>query len=217
MKNFLFTLLAFFSLTSHHTFSQDTINKSSEYGFYVKNGANKKLITELGCYSFDELWAKFPITQEMFGYDNIVVRIYQLNSAGGIHQYCGYGFDGNVFKAKYTGKESGELIIFSKGRQEHSFKTGAITRGSMAFAPNNKAAEAGAHLVIEILGQTITGYAEELVGNRYVRTPTYSSADLLYKSTLIPLKNREKKVSVYLPIGGRVGSLDVDLSQPCTE
>ena len=65
VKNFLFTLLAFFCLTSHYTFSQDTINKSSECGFYVKNGVNKTLITELGCYTFDELSVTFPLIPEM--------------------------------------------------------------------------------------------------------------------------------------------------------
>ena len=211
-KLMAFAFVATFGLSYSYTQAQQ--DETQEFGFFMKNGETKKKITEINCYSFDELWVKFPITPEMFGYDNVVIRVYQLSNNGSVHQRAGYGFDGSVFRAKFAGKQEEEMILFRKGAQEHAFKTGGLSRGLMKYGASKGALE-GATMVIEILGQTITGYAEEIVGNRVVRQPTYSSADLLYKSDKIVLKNRERKIVVNLPIGGQVGSLDVDLSVPC--
>lgn len=211
----IFLFLSFYislGLYCNNMFAQDT--NDDGFGFYMKNGEHKKQVQELNCYSFDELWVKFPIKQEMFGYDNVVVIVYELSYSGSVINRAGFGFDGNVFRAKFTGKEWGELKLFGKGVQKHTFKTGFLERGALKYAPSKKRIE-GELLYFKVLGQTITGYVEEIVGNRIVKEPSWSDADLLYQSAAIPLNNREKKVVVNLPIGGQVGSLDVDLSQPC--
>lgn len=203
MKIFLFILVVFTCLTSHHTLSQDTINKSPEYGFYVKNGTNKKLIKGLDCYSFDELSVTFPLTPEMQGYDYIGILVYHDDDRGWSQGFCEIVYPGDVFRAKFQGQKEGEVILFKKGHQKHALNNGEMTRGSLNYSYSSRLE--GHIMKYKVYGYSITGYSNG--------SSIYSDRFYLYESDIIPMTNRGKKKAFLAFAEERI----VDLSQPCTE
>lgn len=58
----------------------------------------------------------------------------------------------------------------------------------------------------------ITGYYEEIVGNKIYKKPQYSSASIIYTGEKLPLNNREKLK--YLKAMA-TNKQEIDLSVPC--
>jgi hypothetical protein len=178
-----------------------------EEGFYLNNGKNK--ISELSCYTFDDLSVKFPILPEMFGYDWVLITVNKYNAKDELSSSCGFGYDGSVFNAKYKNKESSEFTFFKKGEQKHCLKDGELTRVSLMYT-NAEKGLIGACIQLQIYGSMITGYSERVVGNRIIKEPTYSSATIIYEGQKLPLTNREKVNRFKL-----LTITKVDLSLPC--
>ncbi|MCC6372024.1 MAG: hypothetical protein IT236_13555 [Bacteroidia bacterium] len=176
-------------------------------GFYLNGGKTK--ITELGCYSFEDLSAKVPILPEMHGYDYIAVNIIKYNAEKESVAYCGYSYDGPVFRSKYANKEMMDLKIFKKGEQRHCTERGELTRVDLKYT-NADRGLVGAYMQIVVKGQMISGYEEEIVGNKIIKKPTYSTATTIYEGPELPLTNREKVNRFKL-----LTITSVDLSVPC--
>ena len=176
-------------------------------GFYLHNGKDK--ISELNCYAFDDLSVKFPILPEMHGYDWVLITVCKYNSDKECISNCGFGYDGPVFRAKYRNQKSGEFTFFKKGEQKHCLEDGTLTRVELKYT-NADRGLIGACLRLQIHGSMITGYREEVVGNRIEKKPTYSKATLLYEGPQLPLTNREKVNRFKL-----LTITKVDLSVPC--
>lgn len=186
-----------------------TSELKEDFGFYLNNGQDK--IAKLDCYSFDDLMIKFPVLPEMHGYDIVQIVICKNGGDSRCVDQCGVTYDGNVFRAKYKDVSSGELTIFRKGEQQTGLESsGTFNRYSLKHTVSKKSvADASLHFFIR--GYMITGYSEEIVGNKIVKKPIYSSPTAIFISEKIALENREK-IGV---LKGVYGEQVVDLSIPC--
>lgn len=202
MKN-TFLLLSFISFFSFYNYSQET-NDSDIYGFYMKNGDKKVHLSEISCYSFDELSIVFPILPEMQGYDRIGFLIYHYDAKGWSQGFCEVQYTRDMMNAKFPG-EQGEVVLFKKGSQKHALTNGEMSRGTLNYSPTRNTE--GHTLKFKVYGYSIVGHSNG--------SSLYSDYFYLYESEAIPMTNRAKKSSTVLPFVGRIGSTDVDLSQPC--
>jgi hypothetical protein len=197
----LFFVALFFITGISNIKGQDELS-----GFYLNNGKNK--ISELNCYSFDNLSVKFPILPEMLGYDQIGIAVVKYNAKNELSSSCGYEYDKPIFNAKFSNKESGELTFFKKGGQEHCLSKGTLTRVELKYT-NAEKGLVGACIQLQVYGYMVSGSYERVVGNYVVKEPTYSST-LIYEGPKLPLTNREKVNRFVL-----LTITKVDLSVPC--
>ena len=181
-------------------------------GFYLNRGKDK--IESLDCYSFDDLMVKFPILPEMMGYDKVYLEICKNSGNVKCIDQCFITYSGSVFTAKYQNKSIGELTFFRKGEQRNcldSDPNGSLNRYSLKNTVRKKSLT-DATLQLRIKGYTITGYSEEISGNRIIQKPIYSRPTLIYEGEELPLTNRVK-ISLIQGLGDVVQN--VDLSVPC--
>lgn len=203
MKNTSLFLI-FISFFSFYNYAQES-NDSDIYGFYMKNGDKKVHLSEISCYSFDELSIVFPNLPEMRGYDFIGILIYHYDARGWSQGFTEISYTRDIFNAKFP-NQSVEVVFFKKGKQKHDLRNGEMTRGSLNYSPTKKLE--GHTMKFQVYGYSITGH--------YNGSTTYSDRYYIYESEALPMTNRERRSNATLPFAGVVGkSLDVDLSIPC--
>jgi|JI7StandDraft_1071085.scaffolds.fasta_scaffold32026_2 hypothetical protein len=188
------------------------IQEAGEDGFYVNEGKTK--INKLGCYNFADLSAKFPIKPEMMGYDEIRVVVgvmHEGDQAGNPAMCAAVYINGKIFKSKYAQAKSGSQNIFIKDQQNSVMcKAGEyFNRGHLKYTGSDDKLTT-ASLQLSVWGRVITGYKEEVVGERIEKTPIFSPWEMVHESVKLPLANREKIPKLKVLLNNKV-----DLTTTC--